>query len=329
MANIGYVQITRLCNQKCRFCSNPEIEATLELDEIKRRVRDLADRGYYGVIFTGGEPTLVDCLPDAIRHAREIGLKTRLITNAQKISDIELLRSLKDAGLDLVNISLHSCRESLQGFLTEKPDSLRHIAKALENIGDLGMEVNINTVINKYNADHLDLNVRWLTRNFPFIRHFVWNNIDPTMNRASQNPDTIPRLSDFELSLLRAMRFLDRTRRSFRVERVPLCYMAEYAHCSTETRKIVKGEERVVHFLEDARSVVRQTEFEHGKAACCEVCTLNPICAGLYEMDKYYTSSELYPLFVSREAVIEKIMTLPDGTETRGDADAIDFSGTA
>ena len=41
------------------------------------------------------------------------------------------------------------------------------------------------------------------------------------------------------------MRFLHKEGRTFRVERVPLCYMTEFAHCSTETRKIVKGEERV------------------------------------------------------------------------------------
>ena len=68
--------------------------------------------------------------------------------------------------------------------------------------------MNINTVINAFNADHLDENVRTFTGRFPFLRHFVWNNLDPSMGRAETNRDTAHRLRDFEVSLNRAMRFL-------------------------------------------------------------------------------------------------------------------------
>ena len=80
---------------------------------------------------------------------------------------------------------------------------------ALENLGaQVGVTVNINTVINRFNADHLDENVRFFVERFPFLRHFVWNNLDPSMGRAETNRDTAHRLADFELSLARAMRFL-------------------------------------------------------------------------------------------------------------------------
>ena len=52
----------------------------------------------------------------------------------------------------------------------------------------------------------------------------MWNNLDPSMGRAEVNQDQfVPRLADFELSLHRALRFLDteRSGRTFRVERVP------------------------------------------------------------------------------------------------------------
>src|SRR5205085_3569188 len=159
-------------------------------------------------------------------------------------------------------------------FLTGVKGSHRLAMQALENLGAAGATVNINTVINMFNADHLDENVRAFTGRFPFIRHFVWNNLDPSMGRAETNRDTAHRLADFELSLARAMRFLHSTGRTFRVERVPLCYMTEFAHASTETRKIVKSEERIVHFL-DEKGTVRQTSFVHPKAESCKHCTLN------------------------------------------------------
>ena len=81
------------------------------------------------------------------------------------------------------------------------------------------------------------------------------------------------------------MRYLHKTGRTFRVERVPLCYMAEFAHCSTETRKIVKGEERIVHFL-DEKGTVRQTDFRHPKAEACKQCSLNEIVRRIGNPDR-------------------------------------------
>jgi hypothetical protein len=143
-------------------------------------------------------------------------------------------------------------------------------------------------------------------RRFPFIRHFVWNNLDPSMGRAETNRDTAHRLADFELSLARAMRFLHKSGRTFRVERVPLCYMTEFAHCSTETRKIIKGEERIVHFL-DEKGTVRQTDFVHAKSEACRACSLDAVCGGLFELGEHYDLGELYPVFVPAEDVIRKV----------------------
>jgi hypothetical protein len=110
-----------------------------------------------------------------------------------------------------------------------------------------------------------------------------------------------------EVSLNRALRFLEQSGRTFRVERVPLCYMVDFAHASTETRKIVKGEERIVHFL-DEKGMVRQTSWSHGKAPVCAACSLTTICAGLFEMDRLYSSKELSPVFASKEAIVRRIL---------------------
>jgi hypothetical protein len=182
---------------------------------------------------------------------------------------------------------------------------------AVENAHRHGVEVNINCVINKLNADHLDENIRhWLTHH-PHIGHFVWNNLDPSMGRAEVNQaEFTPRLADFELSLHRAMRQLHQSGRTFRVEKVPLCYMADFAWASTETRKIVKGEERIVHFL-DAKQTVRQTDWEHRYARSCDVCSLRTICGGLFDRGDAYDPAELYPVFVDRDAIVESILRDP------------------
>src|SRR5262249_39983848 len=135
--------------------------------------------------------------------------------------------------------------------------------------------------------------------------------LDPSMGRAETNRDTAHRLRDFEVSLNRAMLFLASSGRTFRVERVPLCFMVEFAHCSTETRKIVKGEERIVHFLDD-KGTVRQTDFRHPKADACKACSLDAICGGLFELGEWYDLAELAPVFVPKERIVRRILSDPD-----------------
>lgn len=306
MANLGYIQITRLCNQKCRICSNPEIDATLSFHKVKSLIDDFIERGYHGIILTGGEPTLHPQLTDIISYAKNHQIHVRIITNGQKICEENYLKKLINSGLDHVHISIYSHLEKIQAFISENSESLKNILKAIENIGKNGITADINVAINHYNADHLHILARFIRNRFPFIKHFVWNNLDPNMNRAAQNPDVIPKLWEFEIPLALAMKELTQDKCTFRAEKIPLCYMDSFAHCSTETRKIVKEEERIVHFL-DHKGMIKQTNWKYDKAPGCQICTLNSICAGLYGMDKYYHRQELYPLFTDPVEIIKKI----------------------
>jgi MoaA/NifB/PqqE/SkfB family radical SAM enzyme len=312
MANLGYMQIVRHCNQYCRFCSNPSSGYMLDLQTAQREIDDFASRGYFGVILTGGEPSLSDLIPEITEYAVGKGLHVRMITNGSRLgTDAELARRYYDAGLRHFHVSIHSCRPELEDFLTGVRGSHALAMAALERLGAVDATVNINTVINKFNADHLDENVKVFTAQWPFLRHFVWNNLDPSMGRAETNRDTAHRLADFELSLARAMRYLHKTGRTFRVERVPLCYMTEFAHCSTETRKIVKGEERIVHFL-DEKGTIRQTNFKHPKAEVCTHCSLDDVCGGLFELGDHYDLAELYPVFIPKEDIVRKVLADKD-----------------
>ena len=311
MANLGYIQLVRVCNQNCRFCSNPETDYKLTLDDARKQVDDFVARGYHGIILTGGEPTLYPHLEDVIRYAGEREIHVRMITNGQLTADREFAKRLFDAGLRHVHLSVHTDDSELQTFLTGKDDSLECLAASLDNFNELGINVDINITMQAFNCGHLDRIVRWLVGRWPYLGHFVFNNLDPSSDRVAEFADVIPRLVGIELSLMRALRFLNKGGRSFRVERLPLCYMVEYAWASTETRKIVKEEERIVHFL-DEKGTVRQTSWKHGKAEVCEVCNLDAICAGLFEMDKYYSAAELYPVFVPTEPIIRKIKSEPD-----------------
>lgn len=308
MARFGYLQLIRCCNQRCRFCSNPDTMAVLPTAEALAAIDDFAARGFGGVLLTGGEPTLYADLAAVLAHARTRGVAARLITNGQRTADRGYLETLVAAGLGHVHLSLQSHRPEVQAALTENPASLPNLVATLEHLGALGVTTDINTTLNAANADHLDQTVEWLCGRFPWLRHWVFNNLDPTSERALAHREVLTTPRQLELSLHRALRFLDRTGRTFRVERVPLCYMTEYAWASTETRKLVKGESREVAFLDErGRKDDAELWGRYTKAPGCAVCTLQPICAGVFAADVHDVTDELYPVFVSRERIVERV----------------------
>lgn len=311
MANIGYIQVVRHCNHFCGFCSNPSSPYVHTEESLRALVDDLVRRDYYGVVLTGGEPTLHPELPGVIRYAKERGLHVRMITNGHRLAEPAFADAVAAAGLDLVHVSVYSVRPDVEASLRGSEGTLDRAFAAIEAAADRGVEVNVNCVINKLNADHLDENIRHFIRHHPRVRHFVWNNLDPSMGRAEVNQARfLHRLADFRESLFRALRLLHASGRSFRVERVPLCFMPEFAWASTETRKIVKGEERIVHFLDDKQSV-RQTEWDHIYASGCAECSARSICGGLFERGDGFDPAELRPLTIPLRPIVEAIIADP------------------
>ncbi len=302
MANLAYIQLTRRCNQKCLFCSNPELDKDIKINYAKKLINKYRRERYEGVIFSGGEPTLCDFLPQIINYAKRPNFSVRVITNGQKTADQAFFKTLLNAGLTHLSVSVYSDNSKIQNFLTQNPSSLKNIKKTLNLCKRFKLHCDIGITINKFNSDHLSRLVKSIVTDFPFIKHFIFNNLDPSNNRATENPHTIPKLNDFELELHNTLRFLRESNRTFRVERVPLCYMVDFADSSTETRKIVKHEKRAVYFL-DEKKLVRQNKWCYEKAAVCSICSLNSVCAGLYRMDNYYSSKELYPIFKSKKEV--------------------------
>src|SRR5579859_4025682 len=117
MANLGYMQIVRYCNQYCRFCSNPSSGYMLDLETAKKEVDDFAARRYFGIILTGGEPSLSDIVEDITRYAVEKGLHVRMITNGSRLAKPGVAESYFAAGLRHFHVSIHSHREDLEDFL--------------------------------------------------------------------------------------------------------------------------------------------------------------------------------------------------------------------
>ncbi|MCW5876365.1 MAG: radical SAM protein [Anaerolineales bacterium] len=93
--------------------ATPHKRVTRELstDEWKQVIDKAYEVGIPHVLFTGGEPTLREDLPQLLQHGEAHGLVTGLITDGRKLGDTRYLKTLLDAGLDHAMIVLQPNKE--------------------------------------------------------------------------------------------------------------------------------------------------------------------------------------------------------------------------
>lgn len=314
MANIWYIQVNRHCNNSCHFCSNPSNWNNITYEKWLEIINDFITKKYDWIIFTWWEPTLSPDLEKWIKYASEKWIDSRVISNWMMCSNFDYIKRLKNSWLSLIHFSLYSYIEDIHDFLTNTKWSYKKLLKSIQNALKLWITVQLNCVINKYNQDHLDKNVIFINKFFPQINHFVWNNLDPLMMR--QTEIALSTLPDFQIAwknLQKALIFLEKNKKTFRVERLPLCFMKWFEWASTETRKIVKNEERIVYFLDERETILQSWKyFEHDKLLDCKNCDLNNICAWIYEYEKYYNYVKVFPQKLSKEEIIKIILKIKE-----------------
>lgn len=308
MANIWYIQVNRYCNNACHFCSNPSNWKSITYERWIDLINDFIARKYEWIIFTWWEPTLSKDLYKWIEYSKKNKLECRVISNGMMCSDFNYMEKLHNSGLRLIHFSLYSYIPKIHDFLTDTQWSYLKVIKAIQNALKLWISVQLNCVINKYNQNHLDKTVKFIDKNFPQITHFVWNNLDPWMMRQTYIAlSTLPDLDIAWESIKKAMDFLDSIWKSFRVERLPLCFMRWYERASTETRKIVKKEERIVYFL-DERSIMKDKweSFLHDYKEECTYCDLKSICAWIRKDKEFYS----YLIIKSQKLTLQEKETI-------------------
>ena len=106
------LEITALCNQKCRHCYNywrhSDAPRSVELssEDLGCILRKLAEAKVVQLTFTGGEPLLhPDILMSSMFEAHKLGMGFGLNSNATLITD-EIARGLGSSGLQHALISV-------------------------------------------------------------------------------------------------------------------------------------------------------------------------------------------------------------------------------
>ena len=125
--------LTLACNNNCRFCPRSALEPIVAtparaLAAIKKA------GGCREAVLTGGEPTTLSSLPAIAAACRRAGaLKTGMITNGRRLSDLRYLKKLVAAGVTGFTISLYSHLPAVHDRLTRAKGSCAQTWKGLRN----------------------------------------------------------------------------------------------------------------------------------------------------------------------------------------------------
>ncbi|MCB0363381.1 MAG: radical SAM protein, partial [Bdellovibrionales bacterium] len=150
------VDVTHRCNMECANCYSPirhlpDVDQNGLIDFFRRLGRRTEVR------LTGGEPTLREDLPVLIEAIAKYGHRPAIMTNGLKLSDRGYCKTLKEAGLKFVAISLNGADDDEVYQQLDHRKCARLKMLALKNIIDLGFFLNINCILVRGISDHIPL----------------------------------------------------------------------------------------------------------------------------------------------------------------------------
>ncbi|XP_071775062.1 molybdenum cofactor biosynthesis protein 1 isoform X1 [Centroberyx gerrardi] len=173
------ISLTEKCNLRCQYCMPEEgVKLTpraqlLSTSEVLTLARLFVQEGVEKIRLTGGEPLIRPDVLDIIAELRKLeGLKTIAVTtNGMNLA--RLLPKLKEAGLDLINISLDSLVPAKFEFIVRRK-GFHKVMEGIDKAIEMGYNpVKVNCVVMRgLNEDEL-LDFVALTEKKPLEVRFI------------------------------------------------------------------------------------------------------------------------------------------------------------
>jgi MoaA/NifB/PqqE/SkfB family radical SAM enzyme len=149
-------EITYRCNHLCTFCYNsPTGQREMTTPQIFEALRKIADFGVLYLTLTGGEALCHKDFYKIAGEARRLGMALRIYSNGYLISDKRVARKIAALNPVEVEISLHGATAPTHEALTKIKGSFDKTIKALENLTDAGIRIQLKCPITKLNQTEL------------------------------------------------------------------------------------------------------------------------------------------------------------------------------
>ena len=271
------------CNNYCKFCVQGDKRDRYD-DKSTERVKEIikkAKKNHNDLVFTGGEVTLRNDLPELVGYAKKMDYKgIQIQTNGRRFAYIDFCKELIDKGANQFAISLHGSRPEIHEGLTNTRGSFLQVKKGITNLVSLNQEVLTNSVITKENykdlpqlADLLiDLKVDQFQLAFIHLNKIISNDEDLIDEIVPKKSDVIPYVK-------RGLQKGIDAGINVMTEAIPLCFLGEYKDYAAEMGQIPDGAVYDADFSIDNYEDYRRN---HGKkkGEKCKKCKYYNICEG-------------------------------------------------
>ncbi len=167
------------CNSKCTFCMVEQQMGelpTVNFEDFRIVVSKIIEIGQHdNLVLSGGEVTTFEHLEKYIAHAASTGWfkRIQIQTNARRLSNMDYLQRLLDAGLNECFISLHG-REEAQDAVTLIKGGYKETMRGIENLAGKNVNLITNTVLTRTNF-HDILPLISMIVSLPVSEMHMWN----------------------------------------------------------------------------------------------------------------------------------------------------------
>lgn len=154
-------ETTQACDLACRHCraeAQPEHDPlALSTEEAKRLLDQVESFGRPRpiFIFTGGDPFKRTDLFELVSYASEIGLPPAVSPSGTPLLTADNLRRLKESGAKAISLSIDSSSAERHDDFRRVPGSFKLTTDGWRAARALGLKLQINTTVTRYNLDDL------------------------------------------------------------------------------------------------------------------------------------------------------------------------------
>lgn len=153
-------ELTRACELKCLHC---RAEAQyhrhpleLSFEEGKKLIDDIYEMDNPMLVFTGGDPLMRPDVFDIAEYAVKKGVRVSMTPSATPNVTKEAMEKAKDVGLSRWAFSIDGHCAEVHDHFRGTAGSFDLTMNAINYLHELEMPLQINTVISRYNYEHLD-----------------------------------------------------------------------------------------------------------------------------------------------------------------------------
>ncbi|MGV2938769.1 TIGR04053 family radical SAM/SPASM domain-containing protein [Mesobacillus sp. LC4] len=153
-------EVTRACQLKCLHCradaQNKPDPMELTPEEGKKLIDQIYEMGNPMLVFTGGDCMMREDLFDLADYAIRKGMRVSMTPSATDNVTKEKMERAKEVGLSRWAFSLDGPTPEIHDHFRGTPGSFDLTIAKVKYLNELNMPLQLNTVISRYNYDHLE-----------------------------------------------------------------------------------------------------------------------------------------------------------------------------